>query len=78
MHFLDCDLYGILGEKAIQVCMQMYRFFQNVFMSVLIERIHLPMQETRVQSVGREDTLEEDVATPCSMLAWRIPANRGA
>ena len=36
MHFLDCDLYGILGEKAIQVCMQMYRFFQNVFMSVLI------------------------------------------
>ena len=36
MHFLDCDLYGILGGKVIQVCIQMYRFFQNVFMSVLI------------------------------------------
>ena len=31
------------------------------------------MQETQVQSLGREDTLEEEMATHCSILAWGIP-----
>ena len=31
------------------------------------------MQETRVQSLGREDPLEKKVATHSSILAWRIP-----
>ena len=31
------------------------------------------MQETPVQSLGWEDPLEEDMATPSSILAWRIP-----
>ena len=35
---------------------------------------HLPtMRETRVQSLGREDPLEESMATHSSILAWRIP-----
>ena len=35
---------------------------------------HLPaMQETWVQSLGREDPLEEGMATHSSILAWRIP-----
>ena len=29
--------------------------------------------ETQVQSLGREDPLEEEMATPASILAWRIP-----
>ena len=29
--------------------------------------------ETQVQCQGREDPLEEDVATHFSVLAWRIP-----
>ena len=36
-------------------------------------RIHLPMQETQVQSLGWEDPLEEEMATHSSILAWRIP-----
>ena len=36
------------------------------------------MQETWVQSLGREDPLEEDIATHSSILAWRIPMDRGA
>ena len=36
------------------------------------------MQETRVQSLGREDPLEEGMATLSSILAWRIPMGRGA
>ena len=31
------------------------------------------MQETRVQSLGQEDPLEEEMATHSSTLAWRIP-----
>ena len=31
------------------------------------------MQETRVQSLGREDPLEKEVTTHSSLLAWKIP-----
>ena len=35
---------------------------------------HLPpMQETRVQSLGREDLLEKEMATHSRTLAWKIP-----
>ena len=34
---------------------------------------HLPtMQETLVQSLGREDLLEKEMATHSSILAWKI------
>jgi len=36
------------------------------------------MQETWVPSLGREDPLEEGMATHSSILAWRIPMDRGA
>ena len=36
------------------------------------------MQETWVQSLGWEDPLEEGMATHSSILAWRIPMDRGA
>ena len=36
------------------------------------------MQETRVRSPGQEDPLEEDMASHSSVLAWRIPMDRGA
>ena len=31
------------------------------------------MQETWVRSLGQEDPLEEGMATPSGILAWRIP-----
>ena len=34
--------------------------------------------ETWVQSLGWEDPLEESMATHSSILAWRIPIERGA
>ena len=34
-------------------------------------------QETSVQSLGREDPLEEGMATHSSVLAWRILMDRG-
>ena len=43
--------------------------------SLVAQRLkHLPaMQETWVQSLGREDPLEKKMATHSSILAWRIP-----
>ena len=31
------------------------------------------MQETQVQSLGQEDTLEKGMAAASKILAWRIP-----
>ena len=36
------------------------------------------MQETGVQSLGWEDLLEKEMATPSSILAWKNPMNKGA
>ena len=36
------------------------------------------MQETWVRPLAWEDTLEEGMATHSSILAWRIPMDRGA
>ena len=43
--------------------------------SLVAQRVkRLPtMQETRVQSLGREDPLEKGMATHSSTLAWKIP-----
>ena len=35
------------------------------------------MQETQVQLLGWEDPLEKEMATHSSVLAWRIPMDRG-
>ena len=36
------------------------------------------MWETWVQSLGGEDPLQEGMTTHSSILAWRIPMDRGA
>ena len=36
------------------------------------------MQETSVRSLGWKDPLEKGMATQLSILAWRIPMDRGA
>ena len=33
----------------------------------------LAIQETQIQSLGQEDSLEKIMATHSSILAWRIP-----
>ena len=36
-----------------------------------------PVQEAWVRSLDREEPLEEEMATPSSILAWRIPWTEG-
>ena len=41
--------------------------------------MHLPaMQETQVRSRGWDDPLEKEMTTHSSILAWKIPMDRGA
>ena len=37
------------------------------------QRIHLPMQEMWVGSLGQEDSMEEEMTTLSGILAWGIP-----
>ena len=50
-------------------------FTQHVVASPVAQTVRNPpaMQETQVQSLGREDPLEKEPATHSSILAWRIP-----
>ena len=44
-------------------------------MAQLVRRSHLPVQEIpemQVRSLGQDNSLEKEVATHSSLLAWRI------
>ena len=57
-----------------------YRYRNKSWASLVAQTVkNLPaIRETWVQSLGWEDPLEEDMATHSSILAWRIPMDRGA
>ena len=55
------------------VCDYKYLIYSNINRPMKNKRIHLPMQEMKVQSLGWEDPLEKGMATHSSILAWRIP-----
>ena len=57
-----------LGENPVKMFMK--RWASQV---ALVVKNPPPMQEMRVPSLGREDPLEEEMATHSSILAWRIP-----
>ena len=46
-----------------------------ILSSLVAQRLKrlIPMREARVQSLGREDPLEKEMAIHSSILAWRIP-----
>ena len=46
-------------------------------MALMVENLSA-MEEIQVQSLGQDDSLEEGMATHSSILAWRIPVDRGA
>ena len=50
-------------------------YLDNMVASLVAQMVKgLPkMRETRVQSLGREDLLEKEMATHSSILTWKIP-----
>ena len=51
---------------------------QYFWASLVAQMVKNAMQENWVRILGWEDSLEEDMATHSSMLAWRIPMEGGA
>ena len=50
----------------------------GMWASLVAQMVQNPaMRETQVRSQGWEDPLEENMATHSSILAWRIPMDRG-
>ena len=60
----------VFGTKACRL----FNLFNKHLEGVAQMAKRLPtMQETRVQSLGREDLLEKEMATHSSTVAWKIP-----
>ena len=50
---------------------------QASLVAQMVKNLHT-MRKTWVRSLGWEDPLEEGMATHSSVIAWRIPMDRGA
>ena len=61
-----------------QLCFGVRRLVQ--WASLVAQMVKNPpaMRETQVPSLGWEDPLQEEMATHSTILAWRIPMDRGA
>ena len=67
-------------EVTLHACMH-HEFLKTVLLmrpSLIAQSVkNLPaVQETQVQSLGREDPLGKEMATYSSILAWKIPSQR--
>ena len=71
-----CNTYSL---TKIGIDLDHQGFFWNQLLNELASlvaqrlKLLLAMPETWVQSLGREDPLEKEMATHSSILAWRIP-----
>ena len=73
---LDVELMG-KGKLRFKRS-QWYAFFDSTYTkihSLVAQTVKIlpTMQETQVLTLGQEDTLENEIATHSSILAWRIP-----
>ena len=73
-----------MGHKSFEIEQEREQVYGNIviiyvaFLAPQLIKNLLAMRETWVQSLGSEDPLEEGMATRFSILAWRIPVDRGA
>ena len=75
--FLKCDIKYTHSQRYIRLSHRKLRLLQvNIVecqASPVVQTVKNAMWETQVQSLGQEDTLEEEMATHSSILSWRIP-----
>ena len=62
-------------QNSISLCPASFRIPRPNMSSLVAQTVkHLStMRETWVRSLGREDSLEKEMATHSSTLAWKIP-----
>ena len=60
--------------------MHIFNANRNQWASLVVQMIKnlSAVQETWVQFLGQEDSLEKEMTTYSSMLAWRIPRTEGS
>ena len=76
LHLRRIDILTILRlsihKHGISVHLTFIQLGQTSLVAQTVKRLPT-MQETWVQSLGREDLLEKEMATHSSILAWKIP-----
>ena len=75
LHWTQINTRQWLGSPLLlRLCLALWQLLYQCASLVARMVKNLPaMQETRVQSLGREDPLEKGMATHSSILVWRIP-----
>ena len=73
-------IFFLISRILILILMFNYSNSIQYWASLIAQLVKNPpaMWETWVQSLSREDPPEEGMATHSSILAWRIPMDRGA
>ena len=61
------------GKSKLYICICLYLYKERA--SLVVQMVKNP---PAVRSLGWEDPMEEGMATHSSILAWRIPMDRGA
>ena len=69
------NLEPIIQSEVSQKEKDKYRILMHIWASLVAQRLkHLPpMWETQVRSLGPDDSLEKEMVTLSSILAWKIP-----
>ena len=73
------ELFGAAPEPHLMISLSNVRLqleFSLIYMGFPVAQMvkNVPaMRETQVQSLGQEDTLEKEMETHFSILAWEIP-----
>ena len=65
-------VHGV-AKSQTQLSNSAYTFPNIGFPSDSVVKNLPAVQETLVQSLGREESLEKEMATCCNILAWKIP-----
>ena len=66
-HYTDVKRHYL----GVNFC-DLYSFNRASLLAQMVKRLPA-MRETRVQSLGRDDPMEKQMATHSSTLAWKIP-----
>ena len=69
------DIHSFTVPRLLSLALRIKREPHSRGASLVAQRVEClsAMWETQVQSLGREDPLEKEMATLSSILAWRIP-----
>ena len=73
----DLGLIPVLGRSPEEGHGYPVQYSWASLVAQTVKNLHA-MWKTWVQPLGREDPLEENMATHSSILAWRIPTDREA